>query len=277
MNQIANMNLAYQRYPLDYFLDSTVRLGLDAIELWAGEPHLYVEEASVGMVRSVLNKIRERNLKLVCFTPEQCSYPINLAASEAGFRKRSIEYFKKSISMANSLDCGMVLVSGGYGFFNESKDEVWKRARESLHEISLVAETEGIVLALEPFFYPYTNIIENLHSTKRIISEVNSSSLKAMVDTPCMVLAGDSLEDYAASFGDDLVHIHFVDGNGKSSAHLSWGEGNFPLASYKETLGKMGYTGYLTLELIGHNYLVDPESKVRESLSFLKQDSSYFK
>jgi fructoselysine 3-epimerase len=271
MNRIANMNLAYQRYPLDYFFDSTIRLGLDAIELWAGEPHLYVEDTTMGMVKSVLKKIQDRNLRLICFTPEQCDYPVNLAASEPGFRQRSIEYFKKSISIANSLECQMVLVSGGYGFFNEEKDEVWKRAKESLHEISLVAEKEGILLVLESFFYPYTNVIVDLKTSKQMILEVDSPSLKAMVDTPCMVLAGDTLDDYAASFGNDLIHIHLVDGNGVSSAHLSWGEGNFPLSSYKLTLEKIGYNGYLTLELIGHNYLVDPESAVRNSLSLLNK------
>jgi fructoselysine 3-epimerase len=277
MNKIANMNLAYRRYPLDYFLDSTMRLGLDAIELWAGEPHLYVEDSSYSRIMSILKKIKERDLKLICFTPEQCDYPINLAASDADFRKRSVEYFKKSIHIASLLECQMVLVSGGYGFFNESKDEVWKRARESLHEISLTAETEGIVLALEPFFYPYTNVIVDLQTTKQMISEVNSPSLKAMVDTPCMVLAGDSLDAYATSFGNDLVHIHLVDGDGKSSSHLSWGEGNFPLTSYLETLSKKEYNGYLTLELIGNNYLPDPETKVRESLSFLYNNPSFSK
>lgn len=274
MHNLANMNLIYQRYPLDYFLDSTDRLGLDAIELWAGEPHLYVEEASVHSVSSIFKKIKERNLKLVCFTPEQCAYPINLAAGDTTFRKRSVEYFKKSIAIANSLECRMVLVSGGYGLFTEEKEEVWKRAKESFHELSSTAEKEGIVLTLEPFFYPYTNVIVNLEETKRMILEINSPALKAMVDTPCMVLSGDSLEDYATQFGNDLVHIHLVDGDGQSSSHLSWGEGNFPLYSYLQTLGKIEYNGYLTLELIGNSYLADPESKVRESLEFFKNNST---
>lgn len=90
-----------------------------------------------------------------------------------------------------------------------------------------------------------------------------------MLDTACMVLAGDTLDDYAAAFGKDLVHIHFVDGEYTSSVHLAWGEGKFPLASFKNSLRKMNYEGYLTLELYGTQYHAEPEKAVRKSLEYL--------
>jgi len=265
----ANMNLVYHRYSLDNFLDSSVRLGFQAIELWGGEPHLYVDEVSYHETKIILRAMKSRGLELICFTPEQCNYPINLSAKNNTSRKRSVEYFRKCIQISNSLECPMLLISAGYGLFDEPREEAWQRALESIREIAREAESAGVVLALEPFYYPYSNVLTNLETAKRMITEVNSNHLKAMLDTPCMVVAGDTIDDYAAAFGDDLVHIHFVDGNEQSTAHLVWGEGNYPLRSFKESLTKLKYEGYLTLELFGTNYNAEPEKAVQKSLEYL--------
>ncbi|WP_240689255.1 TIM barrel protein [Ammoniphilus sp. YIM 78166] len=270
MYKYANMNLIYQRYSLEYFLDSTLRLGLQDIELWGGEPHLNVEDATPQEIGAIGKAIRDRGLNLVCFTPEQCAYPINLAAGRWESRRRSIEYFKKCIEVTGALDCPMLLVSAGYGLFSEPKEEAWKRAVESMQEVAREAEAAGITLVLEPFYYPYTNVLTDLATTKRMLAEVGSPCLKPMVDTACMVLTGDSLNDYAAAFGKDLVHVHFVDGNDTSSAHLAWGEGMFPLEEFQDCLKELGYEGHLTLELIGTQYLVEPEKAVQKSVDHLQ-------
>lgn len=270
MFKYANMNLIYQRYTLDYFLDSTVSLGLQNIELWGGEPHLNVEDATPQEIGAIRKSIRDRGLNLVCFTPEQCAYPINLASGRLASRRRSIDYFKKCIEVTGALECPMLLVSAGYGLFNEPKEEAWKRAVESLQKVAREAEAAGVVLALEPFYYPYTNVLTDLATTKKMLAEVGSPCLKPMVDTACMVLTGDTLQDYAAAFGKDLVHIHFVDGNDTSSVHLAWGEGMFPLEEFRGCLKELGYEGHLTLELIGTQYLVEPEKAVAKSLAYLE-------
>ncbi|SDE23221.1 protein FrlC [Paenibacillus sp. UNCCL117] len=271
MAKIANMNFHYHRYTFDYFLDSTERLGLQAIELWAGAPHLYVGDATHQEAAAMRNKIDRRGLEIVCFTPEQCIYPINLSSKDDTLRRRSIDYFKKSLSMANSLNCGRLLVTAGYGFFDEPKEDAWERARDSIGEIALEAKQAGAVLVLEPLSHFGSNVINNAADLKRMIDEVGSPNVKAMLDTVPMMLAGDTIDGYAAAFGDDLVHIHFLDGDGKTSAHLAWGEGCFPLEAFKRSLDDHGYDGYLTLEIIGPKYNWDPESATRLSLEHLRK------
>jgi fructoselysine 3-epimerase len=270
MFKIANMNNFYHRYSLEYFLDSTVRINLQAIELWGGDPHLYVEETTHQEVVSILHEIKRRDLELVCFTPEQCVYPINLSAKNEKCRKRSIEYFNDCVEIANSLECSKLLITAGYGFFNEPTEEAWKRGRESIYEIARLAETAGVGLILEPLSSPYSNVVTNVRTLKQMITEVNTPVLKAMLDTAPMVQEGDTIDDYASAFGDDLVHIHFVDGDGgKTSAHLAWGEGCLPLNSFNQSLKKMNYAGTLTLELIGPQYNKDPEKALKQSVEFL--------
>jgi protein FrlC len=270
MARIANMNFHYQRYPFDYFLDSTVRMGLHAVELWGGAPHLYVGDATHQEIAALLKEIKRRDLELVCFTPEQCIYPINLSAKDVTGRTRSIEYFKKCIHVANSLECSKLLVTVGYGFYNEPQEEAWKRGRESLEELAKEAESAGVILALEPMSRFGSNMITDLKTLKRMYDEVNSPHVKALLDTIPMTMSGDSIEEYAAAFGEDLVHIHFIDGDGATSAHLAWGEGVFPLDKFAESLSRIHYNGYLSLELIGPKYNWDPEKGTRESLERLR-------
>ncbi|MCS7464225.1 TIM barrel protein [Paenibacillus doosanensis] len=264
--KLANMNQNYHRYPLEYFLDSTVRTGLEAIELWAGTPHLYVDDASAQEVAGVLKQIKQRNLELVCFTPEQAIYPINLSAKDDACRKRSIEYFRKCISVTNALECPKMLVIVGFGFYSEPEEEAWKRAAQSLHVLAQDAEQSGVTLVLESMSNIGSNVIYNLDTLQRMHAQVNSPAMKVMLDTIPMVLAGETIEEYGAAFGNELVHVHFLDGDGLTTAHLAWGEGKFSLDNFIDGLKTINYNGYLTLEHISPKYNWDPEAAVRQSL-----------
>ncbi|MFS0724339.1 TIM barrel protein [Paenibacillus sp. 1P07SE] len=271
MAKFANMNFHYHRYPFEYFLDSTVKLGLPAIELWGGAPHVYVGDASHGDIVAMRQEIERRGLELVCFTPEQCIYPINLSAKDDTLRMRSVDYFKKCIGVANTLETSMLLVTVGYGFYNEPAEEAWNRGRESLRVLAEEAERQGIILALEPMSKMGSNLITDLKSLERMYNEVNAPAMKVLLDTVPMTLGGDSFEAYHAAFGDDLAHIHFLDGDGKTSAHLGWGMGVLPLEQYAKSLETIGYDGWLTLELIGPQYNWEPEAFTRQSLERLSQ------
>ena len=93
MRQIAGMNLAYVFFPLTYFLDAMVdvrnrkhrALGRHAAPLCDD-----VSDADVaGCARD-----RAPRSRVVCYTPEQCAYPVNWAADDDGRASRSLRYFE---------------------------------------------------------------------------------------------------------------------------------------------------------------------------------------
>lgn len=269
IDKAAGMNIHYLHYPLDYFLDSMNRMQIKNIELWGGSPHYYIEDLTISETKSIKKKIESRNLKLICFTPEQCIYPVNIAAKEPYIRERSIRYFIKSIEAASELNSPMMLVTSGWGYLSESKEEAWKRSRDSLERILHKAELLGISLSLEPLRTDESNLVNNLSSLKKMLTEIHSPVLKGMIDTIPMALAGESIEDYFSALGKDLVHIHFIDG--KPRGHLAWGDGILPLGKYVESLNSNNYEGYLTLEITDSGYLSDPENAVRKSIEKLKK------
>lgn len=269
IDKAAGMNIHYLHYPLDYFLDSMNRMQIKNIELWGGSPHYYIEDLTISGTKSIKKKIESRNLKLICFTPEQCIYPVNIAAKEPYIRERSIRYFIKSIEAASELNSPMMLVTSGWGYLSESKEEAWKRSRDSLERILHKAELLGISLSLEPLRTDESNLVNNLSSLKKMLTEIHSPVLKGMIDTIPMALAGESIEDYFSALGKDLVHIHFIDG--KPRGHLAWGDGILPLGKYVESLNSNNYEGYLTLEITDSGYLSDPENAVGKSIEKLKK------
>ncbi|MDF2682740.1 MAG: hypothetical protein K0R47_3930 [Brevibacillus sp.] len=267
-SQITGMNFHYLHYPLTYFLDSMVRYQFEQIELWGAAPHFYVEDLSLADVKRIRREIDARSLKVVCFTPEQCMYPINLAAKEPEIRERSLRYFEKSIQASAELESQLVLVTAGWGYRNESREEAWERSCDSLRELAGFAKQQGITLALEPLQRIESNLVCNLSDLMAMLSAIDSASVKGMLDTVAMAVEGEELGSYFERLQDDMVHIHFIDG--KPSGHLAWGDGNLPLATYMDTLGEHGYTGSLSLEFTSSQYLLDPDKAVEASLKQLE-------
>ena len=93
-SQIASMNIQYRYFPLERFLDDTVAAGIENIELWGAAPFFHLEDMTYLQVKEVRHKIESRGLRLVCLTPEQCVYPINLAAADPQERFCSLKFFE---------------------------------------------------------------------------------------------------------------------------------------------------------------------------------------
>ncbi|AZO95902.1 TIM barrel protein [Halocella sp. SP3-1] len=263
-NKIAGMNFNYAHYPLNYFLDSMVKLEIFNIELWGASPHLYVNDLCFADVKRIKKEIDIRNLNVICFTPEQCVYPINLSAKEDFIRERSIKYFEKSLEVSCELESPLLLITPGWGYRNEPISEAWLRCKESLSCLVARAEKRGIRLVLEPLTPQESNLINTVSPLKKMLSEINSPYLKAMLDTIPMALTGEDIEDYLNEFGEDLEHMHFIDGSPKG--HLAWGDGVLPLDSYLKVINDYNYSGYMTLEITDRSYFLEPEAAVKKSI-----------
>lgn len=262
--KIAGMNITYRHFPFEHFLDHVTELGIEHIELWAGEPHLYVYRNVLGNLRHIRQQLKSRDMKVVCYTPEQCVYPFNIAASDSQLRQKSIVYFIDNLYAALELETNMMLVTSGIGDFAVSQLESWKYASDSIYQISRVAEKEGVTLALEPLTRFESNLIIDAKGIKRMLEEIRSPSLKGMIDTVAMQLASETPEDYY-SLLPEMVHFHLIDGDGTSDAHLALDDGVLNWREYLTSLQSHHYEGACTLEIMGFNYYQNPQETLRES------------
>jgi len=263
-SQIAGMNEHYRLFPLEYFFDAMVDLEMESIELWAGAPHLYIEDWNLADLKRIRRQMESRGLRLICYTPEQCQYRFNIAAKEDGLRRKSMAYFTKSLEAASELGTDLFQTVPGWGYFDQPAEEAWDRARESLAALAKRGEQLGMTIVLEPLERRGTNLITNLPQLRKMLEEIDSPRLKVIVDTCPMAAAGETFDDYFRAFGNDVLHIHFVD-----SLHRAWGEGQFSAEQFLKDIGKHGYEGYLTLEICARNTFADPTEAVRQSLEHL--------
>lgn len=268
LEKFAVGNYAYQLYTFDYFLGSMERLGIRAIELWAAGPHFYLDDFSDGMIRSLGRQIQEHALSVICLTPEQCAYPINIAACEAYIRERSIRYFERAIQAAAILEVPAVLVTPGQGYRNETRKEAWKRSVDSLVHLADCAKSAGIVLFLEHLTEATTNLAITSLDLSMLVAEIGAPNVKGMLDTDMMGRIGEGIDDFWKAFSGDLAHVHFVDG--MPGGHLAPGDGILPMERSLFELRDRGYEGYLTFEITNERYLLMPEEANRKSLAWVK-------
>ncbi|MFR2826824.1 MAG: sugar phosphate isomerase/epimerase family protein [Enterocloster bolteae] len=112
-----------------------------------------------------------------------------------------------------------------------------------------------------------SNLVYNLPTLKRMMEDLSHPAIGAMIDTIPMALAGERPEDYLKVFGEQLVHVHFIDGAPRG--HLAWGDGVLDMKGYLEEFSRYSYKGYLSLEITDGRYRVDPTSSVLQSVERL--------
>ena len=268
MSSVVCGNFSYWLFDFDYFLGSMDKLGVDNIELWGAGPHLYQDECTPGMVDQIYKKIKKHNKKVICYTPEQCMYPINIASREKTVRDRSVAYMKRALEIANQVEAPRTLVTVGQGYRNESVDEAWKRCVDSLHILADHAGKMGTTIMLEHLTAATTNLCITAKDLKRMMDEVGGPNLKAMVDVDMAARVGEGAKEYLDLMGKDICHVHFVDG--MPGGHLALGDGILPLDKYLKDLQDFGYEGYLSLEILSDRYHENPEPAYAKSLGWFR-------
>ncbi|GIO34495.1 MULTISPECIES: sugar phosphate isomerase/epimerase family protein [Paenibacillus] len=267
---IAGMNITYRHFSFGHFLDSMSELGVDRIELWAGEPHFYAYRGGLGQLRRIRQELRSRHMKVICYTPEQCVYPYNLASSDPDLRQKSVDYFMENLYAALELDCSMMLVTSGIGDFHVSQDESWKYSADSIGRLARAAEKEGATLALEPLTRFESNLMTDVKGIRKMMDEVRSPALRGMIDAVAMQLAGETPGDYFSTL-PELCHFHLIDGDGTSDAHLALDDGRLDWREYLAELQSHGYQGACTLEIMGLHYYQHPHDVVKDSIRKIRE------
>lgn len=270
-SQVAGMNIHYLNYSLDYFLDAQVKNGFQSIELWCGGPHVWIDHNSYYDAKKIQKKISDRNLQLACVTPENCTYPCQVAAKEPELRERSFMYFSNGIRFTAEAGCSKMEINSGWGNKTESKQEAWKRTVDMLQRLGDVAKEQGVTLVMESLRPEESQIVNSLTDMKNILKELNHSNIKPMVDTCAMCVANETLKDWFEAFGGEIAHMHFIDSN--PYGHLIWGDGTQNLGAWIQVLNEYQYEGYLGQEITDGRYYDNP---AKEDLRNMKNFERYF-
>jgi fructoselysine 3-epimerase len=268
-------------YPLELALARIAEAGYDGVELWGGQFHGYVldmvRETAAGLelderrADAVRQMVAASGLELVCLTPEQMIYPINVVVDQAEpfdgpvLRARSRRMLELSVDAAAALGCSKVVVvtptwqwtrdDGSYR--RATKREVIDAGIGEIERLVGHAEDRGVTVLFEPLVHHDTNGIETIEETALLLDRVTSPNLALMVDMGHVAVTANRhgfdpvgyFREHFERFGPRILHVHVDDNHGAIDSHLAPGEGSVDLAGMTRVLAEFGYDGWLSAEL----------------------------
>ncbi|MBQ8996233.1 MAG: TIM barrel protein [Oscillospiraceae bacterium] len=268
-SQLSIGNYTYPLHSFDYFLNSMERMGVKQIELWAADPHLYFADYTLTQVEALGKKIKDHGISVSCVTPEQCDYPINICASNKNERRRSIDYFKRAIEVAEVLGAPKAFVTSGRHVHDEGREEAYLRELDSLKELVNYAKYKGIYLVIEvnPFELEVPNDAKGL---RKLLDDVDGGDwLLPVWDIDCAARSGEWGEDYIRLFGNKIGNVHFSDGVCEHfKGHIVPGDGKLPLTRCLEELDAAGYENTIAVEIMNSRYDADPDTAIQRTLDW---------
>lgn len=287
-SQIAIGNYHYTAYSFDYFLDSIQSIGVENIELWGAKPHFCVDDHDRISTGEFKKKVDHKGLNLICFCPEQNTYPIDISCADEKLRRRSVEHLKKAIEITSWLGAGRMLLCPGNGYVDEPEEDIWQRCRMSLAELAETAQGYGVCLMLETQSQEESLFMNTVYQQQKMICEVGHPNLKAMLDTVQLAQFDRSVRDNIRTLGmENVRHVHL--GNTlvqnrtwydtqlqehlrrgrKVIGHIGFREGNLPLGQYLEELAAEGYRDYITIEICQRAYFMDAHRYAGEAFDYV--------
>lgn len=265
LHQISGSNFAYQHFPLEVCFRDLAELGFDDVELWGIAPQLHVPWLTDTEARATRRLAADHGLSVICFTPEQVAYPINIASPDAQLREASIAMFLRAAELAVELGSPRLFLTSGRGFESEPVTVAWERSAEALSQITSRAADLGLECLLEPLQRVESNLVTNARSAERMLTDVGAVNLSVTLDTVAMAVAGENVDAWFSIFGDRIGHVHLIDGT--PAGHRAWSDGDLPLNEILAALKRHQYGGHLTVELFGDgSYALDPKSALQRSL-----------
>lgn len=269
--KIAAGTFPYSKYSIDYALDSLLSLGFDRAEVYCSYPHLNLEDSGLACIPGIKSKLRERNIQVVCLTPQQMKYPVNIAASDQARRKRSLELMETVLCAAAELDCPLALIHGGFPLNDEKEEDAWNRSSQSLAYLNHRAECLGVDIVLETVDVRWKTLLRNSSKAAEMIRQLGAKRIHGMIDFMTMSHSGETPEEVYKNLRGDIAHCHFSDGysGSKKMSHLIPGDGELDLDRMLRELDSLEYKGFLSIELTD-GYEDDPHSAMRRSKEWLE-------
>ena len=270
LDDFAVMTPSYQQYSFDYVLDSIARIGLNKIDFWGGIPHFYrfdySEEEAKTYLQELRRKAEDRGMSFVIYTPETLSYPYSIADPNRKTVERTIDFFRLSMDDALTLGTDRLFINTGTGLRDLPVEQSMDICIHAMRKICDDAEAKGITMMLEQL-QPYeSNLCYDINGIRKIMEAVDSPNLKICVDLVAMALAGEDLEMYYETFGEEKIgFIHFSDAH-----HEICGTGDLPLKDYIETLERHDYSSIIDLEINDSIYWFDPHTAHQQTVDYLR-------
>jgi 2-keto-myo-inositol isomerase len=225
-------------------LNAFADVGWPAVELWLTKLEKRLETTPIDSVRQLLH---ERKLTIAA-----AAYQGGLLLSQGEQRRLHFEHFRKRLELCQALGVPTLLVIAD--FAQRPDATALERAVVSLTQAAQWAAGFNVRLGLE--FRGSDAFCTSLDTAIGLVAQCGEPNVGVCLDLFHYYKGPSKLEDLAGLSRENLVHVQFCDVAGvprelmTDSDRVMPGDGDFQFRPIVETLKKIGYEGYVSLEVM---------------------------
>jgi sugar phosphate isomerase/epimerase len=240
--------------PFDGDLKVYGRGGWTAVELWLTKLESFLRDHSLAHARAILET---HGIKPVAAAAQG-----GLLLSRGSERATHWDHFRRRLDLLSELQVATLVVTPD--FVRQPTAGEYTHAALALGEAAELAASRGVKIALE--FQKSNPLCACLETALALIEQSGTSNAGVCFDVFHYYTGPSKFEDLAHLSPQNLAWVQICDVSGTprelagDSDRILPGEGDFQLGPIVELLGRIGYDGYASLEVLNpHLWQVSPD------------------
>jgi sugar phosphate isomerase/epimerase len=250
----------FARFSIEETVETLGRLGYEGVEI-----------ARTHRVDELSKQDRGKLLKLIK------SVGLQVASIQGGNPYLDEKFAKARMDLAVDLECPIVSVGCGRLIMDESKRESgWVEVRDAYRELAKYAAQKGVIPVIEPEPPVFLagergqvceRLIGRSEDAERMFREVGVDNLALLLDIGHVYVMEENVLSVIEKFGKKIVHVHMEDIVDRMHFHFLPGTGMVDFEGVVRALAKIGYKGFLSMELEAHVW--DPKKAALECIQYM--------
>lgn len=246
--RLAVSSIAWERADDDDVATALVAAGVDAIEV--APTKAWPDPRLVGREQAGAERMywAARGLEVIATQSLLFGRPDLVLFGDSSTRRRLVEHLSHMVALGGHLGARAQVFGSPRNRRRGAvpREEATEIASEAFSAVAVVAEEHGTCLCLEANPIEYgADFLTSAHEAAALVAAVDRPGLRLHLDTACMVLAGDDVQDCVHRYHHLLQHVHLSEpglgpvGSQTSPAHVG------VLAALRE----IDYHGCVSIEM----------------------------
>jgi sugar phosphate isomerase/epimerase len=268
---------AYLHFPFREAVTRLARLGYAGVEIMADVPHAWpaflLEEQKQGLREALAdNGLAISNVNAFMMhainDPRQRYWHPSWIEPDRHYRQIRIDHTRRALTLARELGAPNITTEpGGPVGPGESWNAALKLFVEMLKPVAEHAANEGVLLLVEP---EPGLLIERADQFLEFMQHLDSPAVGMNFDIGHAYCVADDPAATILRMAPYIRHFHLEDiAASRVHQHLVPGEGVIDFAAVFRAIQKIGYDGWITIEL--YPYADDPDTAARLALERVRE------
>ena len=241
-------------------LEAFANCGWTAVELWMTKLETYLQAHTVDEALGLFDQLGIK--------PVAASGQGGLLLSREPERAIHWDLFRRRLDLLQALGVPTMVVAVDF-FAHDLKPDDYTRAVASLVEAAGLAQQVGVNLAIE--FQKHATFCASLDTTLALIAQSGAAGLGVCFDLFHYYTGPSKFEDLAYLAPDNLAWVQISDLSGTprelagDSDRILPGEGDYQIDPILDHLARIGYDGYVSLEVLNPQLWAIPVDRVADA------------